>query len=164
MTSKNLKERASKVNLKEQIEMHYSIVDDNPDGERRLTQPTDYYNELCKSTFGAEPVIIFNTGSGIDKNTPEFQRLLTESKGDELDMILKKSITRLNKSISELLCTVKSLSLIGVSVFIEIDNLDVSKNGDTALLMCNGFTKQATTMRSAIKRASVRRKPKAGRQ
>jgi DNA invertase Pin-like site-specific DNA recombinase len=72
--------------------------------------------------------------TGTKDNRPEFQRLLRDCRAGKIDIILTKSISRLARNTVTLLETLRELTALGVSVYIERENR-WSNGGDGELLL-----------------------------
>lgn len=75
-----------------------------------------------------------DTQSGKNVYRPGFREMILDSYENRFDIILVKSISRLNRSTVDLLDTVNKLRLLGIEVIFERENLS-SKDRDSDLVM-----------------------------
>ena len=111
--------------------------------ERSLSAQISYYSKIIQSKPDWEYAGVYadNGISGTSaKERNEFQRLLSDCKAGQIDIVLTKSISRFARNTLELLDTVHHLKDIGVEVWFEKENIcTFSKDGELMLTLLASF-------------------------
>ncbi len=101
-----------------------------------LSAQVSHYSNLIQNTPGwkysgtyADEAI-----SGTKQNRPEFQKMLSECRAGNIDIIVTKSISRFARNTLTTLQTVRELRALGVDVFFEEQSLH-TLGGDGELLL-----------------------------
>ncbi|MEG0304193.1 MAG: recombinase family protein, partial [Oscillospiraceae bacterium] len=76
----------------------------------------------------------------------EFQRLLQDCRTGEIDRVLVKSISRFARNTVDCIETVRELSLLGIAVAFEKENIDTSAMGGEMLLSMLGAAAQEESL------------------
>ena len=85
------------------------------------------------------------TGTRSDKRN-EFQRLLQDCRAGKIDRVLVKSISRFARNTVDCIETVRELSLLGIAVAFEKENIDTSAMGGEMLLSMLGAAAQEESL------------------
>ena len=90
-----------------------------------LAAQVSYYSEYIQKHPGWFYFVVYadEAMTGTKDNRPEFQRLLTDCRNKQIDLILTKSISRFARNTVTLLETVRELKSLGVDVYFEEQNI-----------------------------------------
>lgn len=81
--------------------------------------------------------------TGTKDNREQFQLLLTECRGGNIDMVITKSISRFARNTVTLLETVRELKSLGIDVFFEEQNIyTMSAEGEVMLTLLASFAQE----------------------
>ena len=96
--------------------------------------------------------------TGTKTERPEFQRLLSDCRAGNIDMVITKSISRFARNTVTLLETVRELKLIGVDVFFEEPNIHtMSAAGEMMLTLLASVAQEESRMTSERMKWRVRK-------
>jgi DNA invertase Pin-like site-specific DNA recombinase len=101
-----------------------------------LSAQIDYYTEF----IGTNPDWEFGGGfcdeafTGTKEQRPDFQRMLSECRAGNIDIVITKSISRFARNTVTILASVRELKNLGVDVYFEEQNIH-SNSGDGELML-----------------------------
>ena len=105
----------------------------------------DYYNCL----IGKQPdwnfagVYADKALTGTKASRPEFQRLLSDCRAGEIDMVITKSISRFARNTVTLLEAVRELKALGIDVYFEEQNIhSLSADGELMLTILASYAQE----------------------
>ena len=101
-----------------------------------LSTQVSYYNDFIQRHAGWQyaGAYVDEGLTGTKDLRPEFQRLLADCRGGQIDMIITKSTTRFARNTVTMLETVRMLKEFDVDVFFEKENIH-SMSGDGELML-----------------------------
>lgn len=101
-----------------------------------LAAQVDYYTDLIgrNSDWAFRGVFVDEAMTGTKETRPEFQRLLSECRAGNIDLLITKSISRLARNTVTILSSVRELKNMNVDVFFEEQNIH-SRSGDGELML-----------------------------
>jgi DNA invertase Pin-like site-specific DNA recombinase len=101
-----------------------------------LSTQVSYYNDFIQRHAGWQyaGVYVDEGLTGTKDLRPEFQRLLSDCRGGQIDMIITKSTTRFARNTVTMLEAVRMLKEFDVDVFFEKENIH-SMSGDGELML-----------------------------
>ncbi|MDC7251004.1 MAG: recombinase family protein [Sphaerochaetaceae bacterium] len=126
-----------------------------------LSTQVNYYTSLIKSRVDWEFAGIFSDEgiSGTKVNRPGFQELLNQCNQGNIDMIITKSISRLNRNTVDLLATVRSLKEKGINVYFERENINtISQDGELFLSLLASFAQEESRSISENTKWAIRKR------
>ena len=101
-----------------------------------LSAQVSYYSKMIQSRPGWQYVGVYadEAATGTKDNRNEFQRMISDCKSGNIDMIITKSISRFARNTVTLLETVRELKELNVDVYFEEQNIH-SMSGDGELML-----------------------------
>ncbi len=110
-----------------------------------LAAQVSYYSSLIQNNPEWEFAGIFadNNKTGTQESRPEFQRLLTECRNGNIDMVIVKSVSRMARNTVTLLNTVRELKDLKIDIFFEEQNIHtLSETGEMMLSLFAVFAQE----------------------
>ena len=107
-----------------------------------LAAQIDYYRNYIRMNpeWRFAGVYADEAKTGTKDNREQFQQLLSECRGGNIDMVITKSISRFARNTVTLLKTVRELQSLGVDVFFEEQNIyTLSADGEVMLTLLASF-------------------------
>ncbi len=104
-----------------------------------------YYENIISSNPEYEFVGVFayRVMTGTTENRAEFQRMLELCRSGNIDLIIRKSVSRLVRKEVIMLQTVRKLKYIGIEVNVEKENIDtLSGDGELMLTILSSFAQE----------------------
>ena len=102
--------------------------------------------------------------TGTKETRPEFQRLLTDCRNGNIDMVITKSITRFARNTVILLEAVRELKLLGIDVFFEKENIyTMSADGEFMLTLLASYAQEESRSVSENQKWRIRKMFEQGR-
>ncbi len=101
-----------------------------------LAAQISYYSKLIQQRPEWQYAGVYTDEAltGTKDNRPEFQRMLTDCRDGQIDMVITKSISRFARNTVTLLETVRELKSLGIDVYFEEQNIH-SMSGDGELML-----------------------------
>ena len=102
-----------------------------------LSAQVSYYSKMIQSRPDWQYVGVYadEAATGTKDNRNEFQRMISDCKAGNIDMIITKSISRFARNTVTLLETVRHLKELNVDVYFEEQNIhSMSGDGELCLL------------------------------
>ncbi len=101
-----------------------------------LSAQVDYYTEFIGKNPNWEfsGVFVDEAFTGTKEQRPDFQRMLSECRAGNIDMVITKSISRFARNTVTILASVRELGNLGVDVYFEEQNIH-SNSGDGELML-----------------------------
>ena len=131
-----------------------------------LSAQVSYYNSLIQSN----PEWLFcgvyadEALTGTKDNRENFQRLLTECRAGNIDLIITKSISRFARNTVTLLETVRELKNLGVDVYFEEQNIhSISPDGEFMLTLLGSYAQEESYSASENQKWRIRKDYEQGR-
>ena len=131
-----------------------------------LSAQVSYYNYLIQSN----PEWLFcgvyadEALTGTKDNRENFQRLLTECRTGNIDLIITKSISRFARNTVTLLETVRELKNLGVDVYFEEQNIhSISPDGEFMLTLLGSYAQEESYSASENQKWRIRKDFEQGR-
>ena len=125
-----------------------------------LSAQVSYYNNLIQSN----PEWLFcgvyadEALTGTKDNRENFQKLLSECRKGNIDLIITKSISRFARNTVTLLETVRELKEIGVDVFFEEQNIhSLSPDGEFMLTLLGSYAQEESYSASENQKWRIRK-------
>ena len=131
-----------------------------------LSAQVSYYSNLIQNHPGWLYCGVYadEALTGTKENRAEFQRLLTECRARNIDLIITKSISRFARNTVVLLQTVRELKSIGVDVYFEEQNLhSMSGDGELMLTILASFAQEESLSASENQKWRIRKNFKDGK-
>ena len=110
-----------------------------------LSAQVSYYSKMIQSRPGWQYVGVYadEAATGTKDNRNEFQRMISDCKSGNIDMIITKSISRFARNTVTLLETVRELKNLGVNVWFEKENIhSISGDGELMLTILASFAQE----------------------
>ena len=110
-----------------------------------LSAQVSYYSELIQKHPGWVYAGVYADDgiTGTKVNRPEFQKMLAECEGGNIDIILTKSISRFARNTVDLLETVRHLKELGIEVQFEKEHISsLSDDGELMLSLLASFAQE----------------------
>lgn len=102
--------------------------------------------------------------TGTKDNRENFQRLLTECRAGNIDLIITKSISRFARNTVTLLETVRELKNLGVDVYFEEQNIhSISPDGEFMLTLLGSYAQEESYSASENQKWRIRKDFEQGR-
>jgi len=130
-----------------------------------LAAQVSYYSNLIQRRPDWEYAGVYadEALTGAKESRPEFQRLLADSEGGRIDIILTKSISRFARNTVTLLETVRKLKRLGVDVYFEEQNIhSLSSDGELMLTILASYAQEESLSASENCKWRIRNKFKEG--
>lgn len=130
-----------------------------------LSAQVSYYSELIQGHAGWLYCGVFTDEAltGTKENRDGFQRLLTECRAGNIDLIITKSISRFARNTVTLLQTVRELKLLGVDVFFEEQNIHtISADGELMMTILASYAQEESLSASENQKWRIRKNFRAG--
>jgi DNA invertase Pin-like site-specific DNA recombinase len=131
-----------------------------------LAAQVSYYSNLIQGKPEWEYVGVYadEAETGTKDSRPEYQRLLTDCRAGQIDLILTKSISRFARNTVALLETVRELKDIGVGVYFEEQNLhSLSGDGELMLTILASYAQEESRSVSENQKWRIRKDFKEGK-
>lgn len=131
-----------------------------------LSAQISYYNSYIGSRGDWEFAGIYadEAISGTKDTRPEFQRLLTDCRSGEIDMVITKSITRFARNTVTLLETVRELKLLDIDVYFEKESIhSLSSDGEFMLTILASYAQEESRSVSENQKWRIRKMFEQGR-
>ena len=125
-----------------------------------LSAQIDYYRNLIFSNpeWRFCGVYADEAMTGTKDSRPNFQRMLTECRAGNLNLIITKSISRFARNTVTLLETVRELKDLGVDVLFEEQNIhSLSSNGELMLSILASYAQEESLSASENQKWRIRR-------
>ena len=125
-----------------------------------LSAQVSYYSNLIQEHPGWLYCGVFadEALTGTKENRENFQRLLTECRAGNVDLILTKSVSRFARNTVVLLETVRELKSIGVDVYFEEQNIhSMSADGELMLTILASYAQEESRSASENQKWRVKR-------
>ena len=110
-----------------------------------LAAQVSYYRTLIQQRPDWEYLGVYadEALTGTKDSRAEFQRLLADSEGGRIDLILTKSLSRFARNTVTLLETVRNLKRLGVDVYFEEQNIhSISADGELMLTILASYAQE----------------------
>ena len=110
-----------------------------------LAAQVDYYSGYIRNTPMWEYAGVYadEARTGTKDERPEFQRLLSDCRAGEIDLIITKSISRFARNTLTMLETVRELKSLDVDVYFERERLhSLSADGELMLTILASFAQE----------------------
>ena len=110
-----------------------------------LAAQVSYYSSLIQNNPEWKFAGIFadSDKTGTKDSRPEFQRLLSECRNGNIDMVIVKSVSRMARNTITLLATVRELKELGIDIFFEEQNIHtMSEAGEMMLSLFAVFAQE----------------------
>lgn len=131
-----------------------------------LSAQVSYYNQLIQSN----PEWLFcgvyadEALTGTKSSRENFQKMLSECRAGNLDLIITKSISRFARNTVTLLETVRELKSIGIDVYFEEQNIhSLSADGELMLTILASYAQEESLSASENQKWRIRRDFEQGR-
>lgn len=131
-----------------------------------LSSQVSFYSGLIQRNKDWEYVGVFadEAATGTKESRPEFQRLLKECRGGNVDLILTKSLSRFARNTVTTLALIRELRLLGVDVWFERENIhSMSGDGEFMLTILASFAQEESLSASENQKWRVRKNFSEGR-
>ncbi len=125
-----------------------------------LSQQISYYNNYIRNRGDWELAGIYadEALTGTKEARPEFQRMLSDCRAGNIDMVITKSITRFARNTVTLLETARELKLLGIDIFFEKENIyTLSADGEFMLTLLASFAQEESRSASENQKWRIRR-------
>jgi DNA invertase Pin-like site-specific DNA recombinase len=125
-----------------------------------LSAQVSYYSELIQSNPEWRFCGVFadEALTGTKDNRNEFQRMLSECRNGNIDLIITKSISRFARNTVTLLETVRELRDIGIDVFFEEQNIhSMSADGELMLSILASYAQEESYSASENQKWRIRK-------
>lgn len=125
-----------------------------------LSAQVSYYNSLIQNHPDWQFCGVYadEALTGTKENRENFQKMLTDCRDGNLDMILTKSISRFARNTVTLLETVRELKNLGVDVFFEEQNIHtMSADGELMLTILASYAQAESYSASENKKWQIRK-------
>ena len=130
---------------KRKVAAYARVSVDYLDNLHSLAAQINYYTKTIKSRADWEFAGIYSDEgiTGTKVNSPGFQELLRQCELGNVDMVITKSISRLNRNTVDLLNTVRSLKEKGINIYFERENINtISQDGELFLSLLASFAQE----------------------
>ena len=130
-----------------------------------LAQQISYYSEIIQNETGWTFAGVYadEAYTGTKDDRPEFQRLLSDCRSGNVDMILTKSISRFARNTVTLLETVRELKDIGIDVYFEEQKIHtMSADGELMLTILASYAQEESKSASDNQKWRIRKGFEAG--
>jgi len=130
---------------KRKVAAYARVSVDYLDNLHSLAAQISYYTKTIKSRADWEFAGIYSDEgiTGTKVNRPGFQELLRQCELGNVDMVITKSISRLNRNTVDLLNTVRSLKEKGINIYFERENINtISQDGELFLSLLASFAQE----------------------
>jgi DNA invertase Pin-like site-specific DNA recombinase len=110
-----------------------------------LSAQISYYSDYIQKHRGWEYAGVYadEAMTGTKNDRPEFQRLLTDCRNGNIDMVITKSISRFARNTVTMLETVRELKDLNVDVYFEKENIhSISGDGELMLTILASFAQE----------------------
>lgn len=131
-----------------------------------LSAQVSYYNKLIQSN----PEWLFcgvyadEALTGTKENRQNFQKLLSECRAGNIDLIITKSISRFARNTVTLLETIRELKELGVDVYFEEQNIhSISPDGEFMLTLLGSYAQEESYSVSENQKWRIRKDFEQGR-
>ena len=131
-----------------------------------LSAQISYYNSYIQRRGDWEFAGVYadEVITGTKETRPEFQRLLTDCRNGNIDMVITKSITRFARNTVILLEAVRELKLLGIDVFFEKENIyTMSADGEFMLTLLASYAQEESRSVSENQKWRIRKMFEQGR-
>ena len=125
-----------------------------------LSAQISYYSELIQSHPGWLYCGVFSDEAytGTKDNRTGFQKLISECRSGNIDLIITKSISRFARNTVTLLETVRELKLIGIDVFFEEQNIHtISADGELMMTILASYAQAESLSASENQKWRIRK-------
>ncbi len=125
-----------------------------------LSAQVDYYSEYIGQRPEWEYAGVFadEALTGTKDSRPEFQRMLTECRAGNIQIIITKSISRFARNTLTVLQTVRELKALGVDVFFEEQNIHtMSGDGELMLTILASYAQEESRSASENQKWRIRK-------
>ena len=146
---------------KRKVAAYARVSVDYLDNLHSLAAQINYYTKTIKSRADWEFAGIYSDEgiTGTKVNRPGFQELLRQCELGNVDMIITKSISRLNRNTVDLLNTVRSLKEKGINIYFERENINtISQDGELFLSLLASFAQEESRSISENTKWSIRKR------
>lgn len=119
-----------------------------------------YYSELIQSHPGWLYCGVFSDEAytGTKDNRTGFQKLISECRAGNIDLIITKSISRFARNTVTLLETVRELKLLGIDVFFEEQNIHtISADGELMMTVLASYAQAESLSASENQKWRIRK-------
>lgn len=125
-----------------------------------LSAQISHYSSLIQKHAGWQYCGVYadEALTGTKDSRTEFQKLLTECKAGNIDLIITKSISRFARNTVTLLETVRELKLMGVDVFFEEQNIHtMSSDGELMMTILASYAQEESRSASENQKWCIRK-------
>lgn len=125
-----------------------------------LSAQISHYSSLIQKHAGWQYCGVYadEALTGTKDSRTEFQKLLTECKAGNIDLIITKSISRFARNTVTLLETVRELKLMGVDVFFEEQNIHtMSSDGELMMTILASYAQEESRSASENQKWRIRK-------
>ena len=125
-----------------------------------LSAQVSYYSALIQKHPGWQYCGVYadEALTGTKEARDGFQRLLTDCRNSQIDLVITKSISRFARNTVTLLETVRELKALGVDVFFEEQNLhSISTDGELMLTILASYAQEESHSASENQKWRVRK-------
>ena len=125
-----------------------------------LSAQVSYYSDLIQNHAGWCYCSVFSDEAltGTKEARPGFQKLLTECRTGNIDLVITKSISRFARNTVTLLKTVRELKAMGVDVYFEEQNIHtISADGELMLTILASYAQEESRSASENQKWRVRK-------
>ena len=146
---------------KRKVAAYARVSVDYLENKHSLAAQINYYTKTIKSRADWEFAGIYSDEgiTGTKVNRPGFQELLRQCELGNVDMIITKSISRLNRNTVDLLNTVRSLKEKGINVYLERENINtISQDGELFLSLLASFAQEESRSISENTKWAIRKR------
>lgn len=154
-------EQKKKEKRKLRVCAYCRVSTDSDEQEGSLNNQKSYYEELIQSNPEYEyQGVYYDFGiSGFKENRPGFQKMLTEAKSGNIDLIITKSVSRFARNTHTTLKEIRELKSIGVGIFFELQNINtLYEEGEVLITLLSAFAQAESESNSGNVKMSIRRK------
>lgn len=130
---------------RKRVAAYARVSADEADNIDSLSAQISHYSALIQSHPGWDYAGVFSDAgiSGTKAERPGFKALMAEADRGNVDIILTKSVSRFSRNTVDLLCAIRHLKAIEVSVRFERENIDtLSESGELLLTLLASFAEE----------------------
>jgi DNA invertase Pin-like site-specific DNA recombinase len=141
------------------------VSTDSIDQLKSFDNQVDYYEQKIKGNPDYHFCGVFSDAviSGYKENRPGFQAMIKKAEGQEIDLILTKSISRFARNTVTLLKVVRELKALNVGVIFEEQNIHtLSADGELILTILGAVAEEERRSQSESVKLSIRNRFKNG--
>ena len=136
---------AQKIPAKKRVAAYARVSSGKEAMLHSLSAQVSYYSGYVQKHRGWQYIGVYadEAITGTKNARPEFQRMISDCKAGKINMILTKSISRFARNTVTLLEIVRELTVLGVDVFFEKENIHtISGDGELMLTILASFAQE----------------------